>query len=65
MPSDTHHADSVVSPPRARVDANGEPVDNGPELDLAEKDDTGSYRHSIVRLIDNTEHRFDTSRYFS
>lgn len=45
--------------------ANNEPVDNGPELDLTEKDDTGSYRHSIVRLIDNTEHRFDTSRYFS
>ncbi|MBM4126241.1 MAG: HD domain-containing protein [Nitrospira sp.] len=44
---------------------NGEPVDNGPELDLTEKDDTGNYCHSIVRLIDNTEHRFDTSRYFS
>ena len=47
------------------ADANGEPVDNGPELDLTEKEDAGSYRHSIVRLIDNAEHRFDTSRYFS
>lgn len=45
--------------------ATSEPVDNGPELDLTEKDETGSYRHSIVRLIDNAEHRFDTSRYFS
>jgi HD-GYP domain-containing protein (c-di-GMP phosphodiesterase class II) len=47
------------------ADANSQPVDNGQELDLTEKDDTGSYRHSIVRLIDNAEHRFDTSRYFS
>jgi len=47
------------------ADANGTAVDNGPELDLTEKDDTGSYSHSIVRLIDNAEHRFDTSRYFS
>jgi HD-GYP domain-containing protein (c-di-GMP phosphodiesterase class II) len=47
------------------ADANGTPVDNGPELDLTGKDDTGNYCHSIVRLIDNAEHRFDTSRYFS
>ena len=40
------------------------PVDNGPELDLTEKDDIGAYRHSIVRLIDNMEYKFDTSRYF-
>jgi HD-GYP domain-containing protein (c-di-GMP phosphodiesterase class II) len=46
------------------ADAQGNPVDNGPELDLTEKDDNGDYRHSIVRLIDNTEHKFDTSRYF-
>lgn len=46
------------------ADAQGNPVDNGPELDLTEKDDTGEYRHSIIRLIDNAEHRFDTSRYF-
>ena len=50
---------------RVIADANSQPVDNGQELDLTEKDDTGSYRHSIVRLIDNAEHRFDTSRYFS
>ena len=46
------------------ADAQGNPLDHGPELDLTEKDETGDYRHSIVRLIDNTEHRFDTSRYF-
>jgi hypothetical protein len=45
------------------ADAQGNPVD-GPELDLTEKDDTGQYRHSIIRIIDNTEHKFDTSRYF-
>lgn len=46
------------------ADAQGNPVDNGPELDLTEKDDTGEHRHSIIRVIDNAEHKFDTSRYF-
>lgn len=46
------------------TDAQGNPVDNGPELDLTEKDDLGEYRHSIIRLVDNTEYKFDTSRYF-
>ena len=46
------------------ADAQGNPVDNGPELDLTEKDDTGEYHHSIIRVIDNAEHKFDTSRYF-
>ena len=46
------------------TDPTGTPIDNGRELDLREKDDTGNYRHSIVRLIDNTEHQFDTGRYF-
>lgn len=46
------------------TDAQGTPIDNGPELDLTEKDDVGEYRHSIIRLVDNTEHKFDTSRYF-
>src|SRR5262249_3731851 len=35
-----------------------------PEHDLTETDETGNYRHSIIRLIDNIEHKFDTSRYF-
>lgn len=46
------------------ADAHGNPVDNGPELDLTEKTDAGDYRHSIIRLIDNTEYKVDTSRYF-
>jgi len=46
------------------ADPAGTPVDHGRELDLCEKDDEGNYRHSIIRLIDNTEHKFDTSRYF-
>ena len=46
------------------TDENGTPIDNGRELDLHEKDETGSYRYNIIRLIDNTEHKFDTSRYF-
>ncbi|MGQ0694073.1 MAG: HD-GYP domain-containing protein [Nitrospiraceae bacterium] len=45
------------------TDMQGNPIDNGPELDLTEKDDDGEYRHSIIRLIDNTEYKFDTSRY--
>lgn len=46
------------------ADPEGNLMDSGPELDLASKDASGDYRHSIVRLIDNTEHQFDTSRYF-
>jgi HD-GYP domain-containing protein (c-di-GMP phosphodiesterase class II) len=46
------------------TDPTGTPIDNGRELDLREKDDTGEYRYNIIRLIDNTEHQFDTSRYF-
>ena len=46
------------------ADAQGNPVNNGPELDLTEKGDTGEYRHSIIRVIDNATHKFDTSRYF-
>ncbi|MDH4186187.1 MAG: HD domain-containing protein [Nitrospira sp.] len=46
------------------TDEHGTAIDNGRELDLREKDDTGAYRYSIIRLIDNTEHKFDTSRYF-
>jgi HD-GYP domain-containing protein (c-di-GMP phosphodiesterase class II) len=46
------------------ADPEGNLMDSGPELDLTSKDASGDYRHSIVRLIDNTEHQFDTSRYF-
>jgi HD-GYP domain-containing protein (c-di-GMP phosphodiesterase class II) len=46
------------------ADPQGTPIDDGLELDLAEKDATENYHHSILRLIDNTEYKFDTSRYF-
>lgn len=46
------------------TDTQGAPVDNGREIDLREKDENGEYRNYIIRLIDNTEHKFDTSRYF-
>jgi HD-GYP domain-containing protein (c-di-GMP phosphodiesterase class II) len=46
------------------MDAQGEATENGREIDLREKDENGEYRHYIIRLIDNTEHKFDTSRYF-
>ena len=61
----TDKADSERPLVKVIADANGTPIDNGPELELTAKDDTGSYCHSIVRLIDNAEHRFDTSRYFT
>jgi HD-GYP domain-containing protein (c-di-GMP phosphodiesterase class II) len=46
------------------TDVQGNPVDNGREIDLREKDENGEYRNYIIRLIDNTEYKFDTSRYF-
>jgi HD-GYP domain-containing protein (c-di-GMP phosphodiesterase class II) len=46
------------------TDAQGETIDNGREIDLRDKDGDGEHRNYIVRLIDNTEHKFDTSRYF-
>ena len=42
----------------------GQAIENGRELDLREKNENGEYRHYIVRLIDNTEHKIDTNRYF-
>ena len=46
------------------TDPQGNPVDHGREVDLPEKGETGDFRHNIIRLIDNTEYKFDTSRYF-
>ncbi|MGH7233042.1 MAG: HD-GYP domain-containing protein, partial [Nitrospiraceae bacterium] len=45
------------------TDATGNPLE-GPEVDLTETDSEGRHLRSIVRLVDNTEYRFDTSRYF-
>ena len=50
---------------RVITDPQGNSVDHGREIDLTEKDDVGDFRHSIIRLIDNTEYKFDTSRYFT
>ena len=46
------------------TDPQGDPVPHGREVDLTEKDEIGDFRHNIIRLIDNTEYKFDTSRYF-
>lgn len=46
------------------TDPDGQPIEDGPELDLTHQDDFGAYTHSIVQLVDNTAYRFDTSRYF-
>ena len=73
---DTEEFAVVLQPPVNKADAerpvvkviadsSGNPVDNGSELDLTELDASGDYRHSIIRLIDNIEHKFDTSRYFA
>ena len=49
---------------RVITDPQGNSVDHGREIDLTEKDETGDFRHNIIRLIDNTGYKFDTSRYF-
>ncbi|MER3425593.1 MAG: hypothetical protein C4293_22525 [Nitrospiraceae bacterium] len=44
-------------------DASGNPIE-GPEIDLSETGPGGNYKRHIVRLVDHTEYKFDTSRYF-
>jgi HD-GYP domain-containing protein (c-di-GMP phosphodiesterase class II) len=46
------------------TDADGTPIEEGPELDLTLQDEAGNYRESILQLVDNIEYHFDTSRYF-
>ncbi len=55
----------AVQRPLVKVisDPDGNPLE-GPEIDLTETKSDGQYLRSIVRLVDNTEYRFDTSRYF-
>ena len=57
---------TAVQQPIIKVisDTQGNPVEEGPELDLAETDASGQYLRWIVRLVDNTEYRFNPSRYF-
>lgn len=45
--------------------SGGDPVDDGAEVDLTERDADGQYVRSIVRIVDNAEYRFDTSRYLT
>lgn len=59
--ADKQHAERPIV--RIIADAQGNMIE-GPEVNLRDMDDQGLYLRSIVRLIDNTEHRFDTSRYF-
>jgi putative nucleotidyltransferase with HDIG domain len=49
---------------RVITDPQGNSVDHEREIDLTEKDETGDFRHTIIRLVDNTEYKFDTSQYF-
>jgi HD-GYP domain-containing protein (c-di-GMP phosphodiesterase class II) len=49
---------------RVITDPQGNSIEHGREIDLTEKDEVGDFRDSIIRLIDNTEYKFDTSRYF-
>ena len=44
-------------------DSLGAPIDPPAEHDLQETDADGRYLRSIIRLVDNTEHRLETSRY--
>ena len=71
---DSHELAVVVRPSENRqaterpwvrliTDSHGNPIE-GPEVDLGEADSDGTYKRSIVNLVDNTEYRFDTSRYF-
>ncbi len=49
---------------RLITDADGSSIEDGPELDLAAQDETGTYPHNILQLVDNAEYHFDTGRYF-
>jgi HD-GYP domain-containing protein (c-di-GMP phosphodiesterase class II) len=50
--------------PRVKLitDAAGNPID-GVEVELEERNRDGRYVRSVVRLVDNAEHGFDTSRF--
>lgn len=48
---------------RLIADPAGAPLEPPPEHDLREADAEGRFLRSIVRLVDNTEHRLDTSHY--
>lgn len=60
----TDKADAERPFVRVITDPQGDSIDHGREIDLTEKDETGDFLHNIIRLIDNTEYKFDTSKYF-
>jgi HD-GYP domain-containing protein (c-di-GMP phosphodiesterase class II) len=45
------------------ADPAGNPV-GGPDVDLTERDQDGQYKHSLLRVVDSTDYRFNTSPYF-
>jgi putative nucleotidyltransferase with HDIG domain len=53
--------------PVARLicDASGSPLEPPVDVDLREKDFSGRHLRSIVRLVDNTEYRLETSHYLA
>ena len=55
----------MVERPRVKLvtDHEGTPID-GPEVDLTLTDNSGNFKRTIIRLVDNTEYKFDTGRYF-
>ncbi|MDR4477138.1 MAG: HD domain-containing protein [Nitrospira sp.] len=57
-------ADSERPLVRVITNADGVPVEDGPELDLTHQDEQGQYLHTILQLLDHAEHHFDTARYF-
>ena len=50
---------------RAICDPAGAPLEPGPEYDLREKDERGRFKRSVVKLVDNTRYRLETSRWVS
>ena len=48
---------------RAICDPSGAPLEPPREYDLREKDAAGRFLRSVDRLVDNTRHRLDTSRW--
>jgi HD-GYP domain-containing protein (c-di-GMP phosphodiesterase class II) len=61
-PADKANAERPVV--KIIADAQGTLKEDGVDLDLSLQDETGAYPNSILRLVDNTEYKFDTSRYF-
>lgn len=61
-PADKANAERPIV--KVIADALGNLKEDGPDLDLSAQDENGMHPNSIVRLVDNTEYKFDTSRYF-